>query len=169
MPERADGGLTVIALAAGGEVALRRVTADDVPAIVALLADDPLGRLRDDTGTTQDLLPYLTAFASIDADPTQLLVVATDQGDVVATLQLSFIRGLSRQGALRAQVEGVRVARSHRGTGLGSAVVGWAIDEASRRGCSLVQLTSDKDRVRAHRFYERLGFRASHEGFKLLL
>jgi len=96
-------------------------------------------------------------------------VVAVDGPDVVGTMQLSFIPGLSRQGALRAQVEAVRVAAGHRGRGLGAAMLGWAIAEARRRGCALVQLTTDKSRDAAHRFYERLGFVASHEGMKLVL
>ena len=89
--------------------------------------------------------------------------------DVVATLQLSFIPGLARRGALRAQIEAVRVADACRGGGLGAAMMAWAIGEARRRGCALVQLTSDKSRTSAHRFYERLGFVATHEGMKLAL
>jgi GNAT superfamily N-acetyltransferase len=87
----------------------------------------------------------------------------------VATLQLSFIPGLARRGALRAQIEAVRVADACRGGGLGAAMMVWAIGEARRRGCALVQLTSDKSRTSAHRFYERLGFVATHEGMKLAL
>src|SRR5215217_3218946 len=104
----------------------------------------------------------------MDADPAQLLVVVTDAADaVVATLQLTFIPGLARRGALRAQIEAVRVRADLRGRGLGQALFAWAIEEASRRGCALVQLTTDKRREDAHRFYGRLGFTASHEGFKL--
>jgi GNAT superfamily N-acetyltransferase len=145
---------------------MRRAVADDVPALVGLLADDPLGRGRESTG---DLTPYRRAFDLIDADPGELLVVAVDGDDVVGTLQLSFLPGLSRGGALRAQIEAVRVRADHRSHGLGAAMVEWAIDEARRRGCALVQLTTDKSRSDAHRFYERLGFVASHEGFKLSL
>ena len=136
-----------------------------VPDLVRLLADDPLGRDRE----TADPAPYRRAFALIDADPAQLLVVAVDGADVVGTMQLSFIRGLSRQGALVAQVEAVRVRAGDRNRGLGAAMIGWAVQESSRRGCGLVQLTTDKSRVDAHRFYERLGFVASHQGMKLLL
>jgi GNAT superfamily N-acetyltransferase len=96
-------------------------------------------------------------------------VVAETDGRVVATLQLSFIPGLSRRGALRAQIEAVRVAPAERSQGLGQALFTWAIAEARRRGCTLVQLTTDKSRTDAHRFYERLGFVASHEGLKLSL
>lgn len=148
----------------GTAVRPRRATAEDVPAIVALLADDDLGRSRE---TPYDLAPYLRAFADIDADPAHLLAVAEAGHDVVGTLQLSVIPGLSRRGALRAQVEAIRVARGARGSGVGAAMVGWAIEEARRRGCVLVQLTTDKRRTDAHRFYARLGFVASHEGLKL--
>ena len=113
--------------------------------------------------------PYEAAFAAVDADPAHLLVVADDGGAVVGTLQLSFLPGLSRAGALRAQVEGVRVAASARGRGLGAAMLGWCADEARRRGAALVQLTTDARRPDARRFYERLGYEASHTGMKLAL
>ena len=144
-------------------VSFRRAESADVAGVVALLADDPLGRSRE----SLELAPYLAAFEAIDADPGQLLLIGESAGRVVATFQLSFIPGLARGGALRAQIEAVRVAESARGTGLGSAMIEWAIEEARRRGCVLVQLTTDKSRVEAHHFYERLGFVASHEGMKL--
>jgi GNAT superfamily N-acetyltransferase len=148
-------------------VQLRRATSDDVPAVVALLTDDDLGREREDA----DLAPYQRAFDLVDADPAHLLVVAVssaaDGDDVVGTLQLSLVPGLSRTGALRGQIEGVRVAAGLRRSGLGAAMVGWAVGESRRRGCALVQLTTDRSRIDAHRFYARLGFVASHEGFKL--
>ena len=158
--------LAVLDGAHGSGVVLRRATADDVPAVVGLIADDQLGASREDPG---DLTAYLRAFAAIDADPTQLLVVLDDGGAVVGTMQLSFLPGLSRGGAMRGQVEAVRVAATHRGRRLGEQLVRWAVDESERRGCGLVQLTTDKSRVDAHRFYERLGFTASHEGFKMAL
>jgi GNAT superfamily N-acetyltransferase len=152
--------------------AVRRATAEDVPAIIALLADDDIGAAREagpDAGP-DGLAPYLAAFRAVDADPGQLLIVAADgDGTVAGTLQLTFIPGLSRRGALRAQIEAVRVAPGYRGHGLGEAMFRWAIGEAGRRGCALVQLTSDKRRSGALRFYERLGFTASHEGFKLAI
>jgi GNAT superfamily N-acetyltransferase len=148
---------------------LRRATLADVAAIVTLLADDPLGRTREQPTTTEGLAPYRRAFRAIDADPGQLLVVATEGAEVVATMQLTFIPGLSRRGALRTQIEAVRVAASHRNGGLGDAMMQWAIEDARQRGCAVVQLTTDKSRTDAHRFYQRLGFRASHEGFKLTL
>jgi len=112
---------------------------------------------------------YQAAFAAIDRDPAHLLVVGQSGPDIVATMQLCFLPGLSRRGALRAQIEAVRVHEACRGHGLGAAVITWAIDEARRRHCALVQLTTDKSRTAAHRFYERLGFAASHEGMKLSL
>jgi GNAT superfamily N-acetyltransferase len=143
---------------------IRRAAGDDVAPIVELIAADQIGQDRDGG----DLAPYLKAFAAIDADPAQLLVVVADAaGAVVGTLQLSFIPGLARRGTLRAQIEAVRGAPPLRGRGIGAAVLGWAIEEAGRRGCALVQLTSDKRREDAHRLYGRVGFTASHDGFKL--
>jgi GNAT superfamily N-acetyltransferase len=145
---------------------IRRAVTGDVSAIVGLIAADQIGKDRDGG----DLAPYLQAFAAVEADPAQLLVVVTNAaGTVVGTLQLSFIPGLARRGALRAQIEAVRVVGGLRGRGIGAALLGWAIDEADRRGCALVQLTSDKRRSDAHRLYGRLGFTASHDGFKLRL
>lgn len=145
---------------------IRRATEEDLPAIVGLLADDEIGAGRE---SPHDLAPYRAAFAAIDADASETLVVAERDGAVVGTLQLSMLPGLSRRGALRAQVEGVRVASSARGEGLGERLLRWAIDEARTRGCVIVQLTSDKQRTDAHRFYQRLGFTATHEGYKLNL
>jgi GNAT superfamily N-acetyltransferase len=151
----------------GAPVELRRATVADLPALVALLADDPLGTARETADG--DLAPYRRAFALLDADPAHLLVAAVDGDTLVGTLQLTVLPGLARRGALRAQIEAVRVAGAARGRGLGEAMIGWAVEEARRRGCALVQLTTDKSRADAHRFYERLGFVASHEGMKLQL
>jgi GNAT superfamily N-acetyltransferase len=150
-------------------VVLRRAEAGDIPAIVALLAADQLGATRDGVYTAADLAAYQQAFRAIDADPAHLLVVAQDGPQLVATLQLSFIPGLARRGALRAQIEAVRVHESYRGRGLGAAMMAWAIAEARRHGCGLVQLTSDKARPETNRVYTQLGFVASHEGMKLRL
>lgn len=138
----------------------------DVPAIVALYADDVLGAGREQPGQP---LPnaYWRAFAAIRDDDRHRLVVADNGGDVIATLQLSFLPHLVRRGGERAQIEAVRVAASHRGTGVGSELLTWAIDQARQRGCALVQLTTDSTRPAAHRFYESLGFSASHLGLKL--
>jgi GNAT superfamily N-acetyltransferase len=149
-----------------GDLEIRAAVADDVPAIVAMLADDPLGAQRE---SPDDLTPYLTALERLSADPNQRLVVAVREGRVVGTLQLTIVPGLSRRGATRSLIEGVRVHADERGSGLGTQLIEWAIDESRDQGCQLVQLTSDKTRTDAHRFYERLGFTASHTGFKLPL
>ncbi|MEW1604946.1 GNAT family N-acetyltransferase [Streptomyces sp. NPDC093808] len=149
-----------------GDLQIRPATTDDVLAIVAMLADDPLGARRE---SPDDLAPYLTAMDRLRADPNQRLVVAVRGGRVVGTLQLTIIPGLSRRGATRSIIEGVRVHADERGSGLGSRMMEWAIDTSRREGCRLVQLTSDNTRTDAHRFYERLGFTASHVGFKLAL
>jgi len=145
---------------------IRIATREDVPAVVAMLADDPLGAAREDP---TDTATYAAAYDRVAADPGQRLVVAERDGRVVGTLQLSVIPGLSRRGATRSIIEGVRVARGQRGTGLGTELITWAVEESRRAGCSLVQLTSDASRTDARRFYERLGFEASHVGFKLPL
>ncbi|WP_051342700.1 GNAT family N-acetyltransferase [Pseudonocardia spinosispora] len=155
-------------LAQWGAVVLRRARSTDLPAIVALLADDVLGSTREATGD-QELTAYERAFDAIDADPAHLLVVAEADGRLVGTMQLSFVPGLASRGALRGQIEAVRVASWRRGDRLGSSMIDWAIRECRARGCAMVQLTSDKRRPDAHRFYERLGFAATHEGFKLPL
>jgi ribosomal protein S18 acetylase RimI-like enzyme len=152
--------------AGGATYDVRRATHADVPALVGLIAADQIGATRDGG----DLAPYERAFADIDRDPAQLLVAVSDAAHaVVGTLQLTFIPGLARRGGLRAQIEAVRVREDLRGRGLGNALIAWAIDEARARGCALVQLTTDKRRDDAHRFYDRLGFEATHEGFKLRL
>ena len=150
-------------------VTLRAARQEDLPALVSLIAADQLGATRDGVRDAADLAAYAAAFQAIDADPAHLLVVAELAGEIVGTMQLSFLPGLARRGALRAQIEAVRVAEGSQGAGLGTAMMSWAIDEARRRSCALVQLTSDKSRLDAHRFYQRLGFVASHEGMKLAL
>jgi GNAT superfamily N-acetyltransferase len=165
------GGVTVLATVDLGAsaVIIRRAEGRDIPAIVDLLAADQLGATRDGVRTAEDLAAYQQAFAAIDSDSAHLLVVAEADAEIVATFQLSFLPGLARRGALRAQIEAVRVREDHRGRGLGEALMAWAIDESRRRGCAIVQLTSDKSRHAAHRFYGRLGFAATHEGMKLRL
>jgi GNAT superfamily N-acetyltransferase len=150
-------------------VTLRAARQEDLPALVSLIAADQLGATRDGVRDAADLAAYTEAFQAIDADPAHILIVAELAGEIAGTMQLSFLPGLARRGALRAQIEAVRVAESCQGAGLGTAMMSWAIDEARRRGCALVQLTSDKSRLDAHRFYQRLGFVASHEGMKLAL
>jgi GNAT superfamily N-acetyltransferase len=149
-----------------GDLEIRPATEGDVPAIVHMLADDPLGATRE---SPDDLSPYLAALKRLAGDPHQHLVVAVRDGRVVGTLQLTLIPGLSRKGATRSLIEGVRIHAGERGSGLGTRLIEWAVDRSRREGCQLVQLTSDATRTDAHRFYERLGFTASHVGFKLTL
>ncbi|MEU7054518.1 GNAT family N-acetyltransferase [Streptomyces sp. NPDC046197] len=148
------------------DLEIRPATPEDVPAIVDMLADDPLGARRESPG---DLTPYLAALKRVTADPNQRLVVVVRDGHVVGTLQLTLIPGLSHRGATRSIIEAVRIHADERGSGLGTRLIEWAIDESRRQDCRLVQLTSDNTRTDAHRFYERLGFTASHVGFKLKL
>lgn len=145
---------------------VRRAMSSDVPAIVAMLADDDLGGAREATEGALDGA-YLEAFAAIDADPHQELVVAELQGEPVGTLQLTFIPYLSYRGGWVAQVSAVRIVSALRGQGLGHQLMAWVVDRARERGCHHVQLASDKRRVDAHRFYAQLGFVASHEGMQL--
>ena len=144
---------------------VRRAAAADLPAIVALLADDVLGAGRETPGDPA----YAAAFAAIEADVNQVFAVADQDGRIVGCLQLSFIPGLSRRGMWRGQIESVRIAAEQRGLGLGHRLFDWAIAQCRARGCGLVQLTTDKARPEARRFYESLGFVASHEGMKLAL
>lgn len=146
------------------DLQIRPATAEDVPAIVAMLADDVLGQTREDAS---DLAPYLAAFAVAEADPHQHIVVAEREGRVVGTLQLTIIHGLSLKAATRGQVEGVRIHRDERGSGLGTTLMEWAADTSRELGCTLIQLTSNGARKDAHRFYERLGYSGSHIGYKM--
>ena len=144
----------------------RAATADDLPDIVAMLADDSLGAQRE--RLDEPLAhAYSTAFEAIVADPNNELIVAALEGRVVGVLQLTFIPGLSHQGSWRAIVESVRVRSPLRGRGIGRMLLDHAISQARERACRIVQLTSNKSRADAVRFYESLGFRATHEGMKL--
>lgn len=140
----------------------------DLVTLVQLLADDVLGASREDTSEPLNA-NYTSAFAAIAADPNNELVVVEHDGALVGTLQLTFLPGLSRCGSWRCQIEGVRIHREFRGQGLGRQFFEWAIRRAAEKGCALVQLTSDKQRPDALRFYEGLGFQATHEGFKMRL
>ncbi|MGC5345153.1 N-acetyltransferase family protein [Streptomyces sp. DT24] len=148
------------------DLEIRAAVPGDIPDIVAMLADDPLGAQRE---SPDDLEPYRSAFQRLADDPNQRLVVAVRGGHIVGTLQLTIVPGLSRRGSTRSIIEGVRVHSGERGGGLGTRLIQWAVDESRRRDCQLVQLTSDATRTDARRFYERLGFTASHVGFKLTL
>lgn len=148
------------------DLTIRQATVNDLAAIVAMLADDPLGATRE---SPDDLTPYRAAFTRIDADPHQHLVVAERAGRVIGTLQLTVTPGLARKGASRATIEAVRIHADERGSGLGTELIEWAVSCSRNLGAVLVQLTSDVSRTDAHRFYERLGFQRSHYGFKLML
>lgn len=149
------------------DLTFRPATHKDLPAIVALLANDPLGTRREN-----HVLPlppsYEAAFAAIDQDPNnELIVVDTADHAVAGVLQLTLVPHITYRGGWRAQIEGVRVASNLRSSGIGEQLILWAIERARSKGCHLVQLTSDKTRPDAIRFYEKLGFVASHEGMKL--
>jgi GNAT superfamily N-acetyltransferase len=143
----------------------RKATRSDLMEIVGILANDPLGALREHL---QHPEKYQQAFELIDKDDNQeLIVVENEGGEIIGTFQLTFIQYLTHQGGIRAQVESVRVRDDQRGKGIGEQMFQWAIHRAKQKGAHLVQLTSDKKRLDAIRFYERLGFKASHEGMKL--
>ncbi len=146
----------------------REATRNDIANLVALLADDELGAGRED-GSTPLNQRYVEAFASIEQDPNNELTVIVSGDELVGMLQLTFIPYLTHTGSWRCLIEGVRIAEKFRGQGLGTRIFHWAIERARQRKCSIVQLTSDKRRQDAIRFYRSLGFEATHEGFKLRL
>ncbi|SIR46867.1 GNAT family N-acetyltransferase [Micromonospora avicenniae] len=148
------------------DVIFREAAQADLPAVLALLADDVLGKARD---FVEIDAAYEKAFADITADQRNQFIVADADGELVGCYQVTYIPGLSRHGAERALIEVVRVRSDQRGQGLGRRMMTWAIDQARERGCGLMQLTTDKSRHDAHRFYLNLGFVASHEGMKLAL
>lgn len=149
-------------------IEVRQARREDIRAIVELIADDEISALREDLS---DPLPepYLRAFEQIESDSRTELLVAVHDGDVLATLQITYLPGLSRMGSERAQIEAVRVARNTRGMGLGTYLLTEAIERAKARGCGLVQLTSDARRQDAQRFYRQLGFAETHVGMRLVL
>lgn len=146
----------------------RQAILDDLPYIVDMLSDDPLGAQRE---RFEVPLPdsYFAAFEAINKNPLNELIVATIEGTVVGVLQLTFIPNISFQGSWRALIEGVRVAAEYRNQGIGRKLLEYAINRAKEEGCHMVQLTMNKQRTDAHRFYNSLGFQATHEGFKLHL
>ena len=150
------------------EISFRRAIDSDLPGIVAMLADDELGCKREDTSIPLNA-KYIGAFKGIEKDSNQMLVVVEENGALVGCLQLTFVPGLSRLGMWRGQIESVRIDSRSRGKGLGRKMIEWAIAECRKRGCGLVQLTSDKSRDKARHFYESMGFSATHEGLKLNL
>ena len=146
-------------------IRFRRATAHDVPAIIALIANDQLGSTREDASLPLHA-DYVAAFKAIDADANQLLAVVDASGVIAGCLQLTFIPGLSRRGSWRGQIEAVRISPDYRGGGFGRDFLEWAIEKCRARGCRLVQLATDKSRPEAHKFYEALEFVSSHEGMK---
>ena len=150
------------------EIRFRIATEKDLGSIVAMLADDVLGSKRE---RYEHPLPisYIKAFEAITSDPNNELVVACDGNKVIGVQQITFTPYITHQGGWRATIEGVRTSASVRGKGVGTELIKWAIQRAEERGCHLVQLTTDKKRPDALRFYERLGFNATHEGLKLKL
>ncbi|WP_436527183.1 N-acetyltransferase family protein [Actinoplanes sp. HUAS TT8] len=143
---------------------------EDVPAVLALLADDAISHQRGFGDVPDEVAPAIQdAFTAITDDPNNELIVAVQDGVVVGTCQLTYLPGLSRGGSWRMQIEAVRIHSGLRGNGLGAEMMRWTIERARARGCRMVQLTSDNQRTAAHRFYERLGFTASHVGMKLTL
>ena len=152
----------------GTEITFRFARRADLPAIVRMLAEDVLGSQREQY---EDPLPetYYTAFEKIDSDPNHELIVAEANGEVIGTLHLIFLPSISFQGGLRAQIESVRVDGNYRNQGVGNQMMKGSIERARERGAHIVQLTTHQSREDAHRFYERLGFKASHLGMKLRL
>jgi ribosomal protein S18 acetylase RimI-like enzyme len=148
------------------ELIFRRATRADLEAIVDMLVDDYIGAKRED-GSRPLNARYLAAFDAIARDENQFLLVVEEAGEIVGSLQLSFIPGIARLGMWRGQIEGVRIKTSKRGSGLGHKMFDWAIAQCRDKGCELVQLAMDKTRTDTLRFYESLGFKASHEGLKL--
>ena len=147
---------------------LRLATEHDVQGIRALLGDDKLGQSREDM-SSGGLKKYLTAFAAIEQSPDNELWVADSNGAIVGTWQVTYIPYLSRGGNTRCLIEAVRTASQCRGQGVGKQMMEFALDQARRRGCLLAQLTTDKTRKDAHRFYQKLGFQSTHEGMKIQL
>ena len=150
------------------DVIFRRATRADLVAIVRMLADDELGRQREQFETPLSV-SYYSAFDEISTDPNHELIVAELNGEVMGTLHLMFLPSISYRGGLRAQVESVRVDKRFQSQGIGSEMMKWAMERARQRGAHVIQLTTHKSRVDAHRFYERLGFDGSHLGMKLTL
>lgn len=146
---------------------IRNATVDELPQIVALLADDLIGRERE-AGNADSLAPYLDAWHEMQSDKANWILVAVEGEEVLGVLQLTLIAGLARTGAKRAQIEGVRVKSTARGQSIGHKLMNDALDKAKSNGCSLVQLTTDKRRPEAKRFYESFGFVATHEGMKIV-
>ena len=150
------------------KIDFREARKRDISSLINLLVDDELGKLREDLSRPLNQR-YLRAFAAIDKDPHNELVVAENQQQLVGMLQLTFIPYLTHLGSWRCLIEGVRIHKAYRSQGLGTRLFEWAIARAAEKDCAIVQLTSDKKRKGAIRFYQSLGFEATHEGFKMRL
>ncbi|MBC7829959.1 MAG: GNAT family N-acetyltransferase [Chitinophagaceae bacterium] len=150
------------------ELRFRFADLDDLRDIVKMLSDDILGATREKLESSLSG-NYLTAFEKITSDPNQELTIVEMNGERVATFQLTFIQYLVYQGGRRAQIEAVRIKSNYRGMGIGTKVFEYVINRAKEKGCHLLQLTSDKKRPEAIKFYERIGFISTHEGMKLQL
>ena len=147
------------------QLTFRAATVNDLAALIQMLADDFLGATREDTSEPMNQA-YLDAFTAIDQDPNNELIVTEQDGVIIGMLQLTFIPYLTYTGSWRCLIEGVRVSTHHRGQGIGTHIFEWAIARAKQKRCALIQLTSNKQRPEAIKFYQALGFTASHEGFK---
>jgi len=150
------------------KLSFREATKTDIPTLITLLADDPLGKQREDTSIPLNAR-YIKAFQHINDDPNNELIVVEQEDSIIGMLQLTFIPYLTHTGSTRCLIEGVRIAKAYRGLGLGTDCFQWAIRRAKERQCSIIQLTSNKQRTEALKFYKNLGFEATHEGFKLAL
>ena len=150
------------------DINFRVARSEDLGALVTMLANDQLGAAREDASTPLNA-KYLDMFEVIHNDPNNELMVAEFSGEVIGMLQLTFIPYLTHLGSWRCLIEGVRVREDFRGRGIGEKMFRFAIERAREKGCPMVQLTSNKQRAGALKFYELLGFNASHEGFKLSL
>ncbi len=148
------------------ELTYHHATPEDLPFIIGQIVEDSVVALDDDAGDAMAPF-YVDALAAITADPHQEMYVVRLDGEAVGCFQLSYLPGLMRRGMWRGQIEVVHVAESRRNAGIGSQMMRWAVERCREKGCGMVQLTSNKKRIDAHRFYERLGFQRSHEGFKL--
>lgn len=146
----------------------RNATAADLPFIIALIVEDSVIQTDDDPADAGHA-EYVDALAEITADPNEEMIIVDEDGVAVGCFQLSYLPGLMRRGMKRGQIEVVHVAETHRNRGIGGEMMRWAVERCRQNNCSMVQLTSNKKRTDAHRFYERLGFLKSHEGFKLYL
>lgn len=151
------------------DLVFRAATRADLPFMVALIAEDDVSDVRMDDPTDPSGPAYVAGFEAIEADPNQVLIIAEREGKPIGTLQITYLPGIARKGMWRGLIESVHIIPPERSKGYGGQMIRWAVEQCRERGCGMVQLTSNKKRIDAHRFYQRLGFDQSHEGFKLFL